>query len=291
MAETYLIRMIQRRDTETNWSTANPILEAGEFGYNITNKKIKLGDGVTPWNALPYFTNSNGDEVVVSWDDITGKPTIGNGTITINQNGIKKGSFSVNQTGNTTINLESGSTENPPIIDWGDITGKPQIGTGTIFFENNGGKQFGKVPLNSSENITIKLPIDENTGETGSLNLIDLNTADSATLLSLYNEIYNINPPYIDKIVHYRGKICPNFHTYENGVRFWHWAICEETNNSEMLNSDRPFQVHLTKEGETINMRYTALDDTCQIISGGTTETWTFTMADGSTIEKNIIVK
>lgn len=291
MAESYLIRMIQRRDTEANWNSANPTLEAGEFGYNITNKKIKLGDGVTPWNILPYFTNSNGDDVVVSWDDITGRPTIGNGTITIQQNGTRKGSFTVNQEGDTTINIETDSTSNPPIIDWGDITGKPQIGTGTIFFENNGGKQFGKVPLNSTEDITVKLPIDENTGETSSLNLIDLNTADNETLLSLYDEIYNINPPYIDKIVHYRGKICSNFHTYENGVRFWHWAICEETNNSEMLNSDRPFQVHLTKDGDTVTARYTAINDVCQIINGGTTETWTFTMADGTTIEKLVIVK
>lgn len=240
MAESYLIRMIQRRDTEVNWNSANPILEAGEFGYNTSNGKIKLGDGVTPWNALPYFVGSNGDDVVVSWDD---------------------------------------------------ITGKPQIGTGTIFFENNSGKQYGKVPLNSTEDITVKFPIDDGTGETGKLKLIDLYTADNATLLELYNEIYDINPPYIDKIVHYKGKICSNFHTYENGVRFWHWAVCEETNSSQMLNADRPFQVHLTKDGDTVTATYTAINDVCQIINGGTTETWTFAMADGTTIEKQVIVK
>lgn len=168
MAETYLIRMIQRQDTETNWSIANPILEAGEFGYDITNKKIKLGDGVSTWNTLPYFN----DELLVSWDNITEKPTIGNGTITIQQNGIQKGIFNVNQTGNTTINLESGST-NPPIISWGDITGKPQIGSGTIYFEDNNGNEIGKVPLNSTEDITINLPIDENTSETWTFTMAD----------------------------------------------------------------------------------------------------------------------
>jgi hypothetical protein len=290
MAETYLIRMIQRRDTEANWSTANPILEAGEFGYNITNKKIKLGDGVTPWNTLPYFTNSNGDEVIVSWNDITGKPTIGNGTITIKQNGIKKGSFTVNQTGNTTIDLESGSTENPTTIDWREITNKPQIGSGTIFFTNNRGVQYGKVPLNSIEDITVKLPIGEGTGETGSANLIDLYTADNATLLSLYNQIYNINPTYIDKIVHYRGKICSNWCSYgANEVRFYHIAICNSQDN-KILQSDKPFYVSLTNSANTIKVTYVETDDSCIDVSQNT-ETWTFALADGSTIEKQVIVK
>lgn len=35
-------------------------------------------------------------------------PTIGNGTITINQGGTQKGTFTVNQSGNTTINLDAG---------------------------------------------------------------------------------------------------------------------------------------------------------------------------------------
>lgn len=290
MAETYLIRMIQRRDTEGNWSTANPILEAGEFGYNITNKKIKLGDGVTPWNTLPYFTNSNGDEVIVSWNDITGKPTIGNGTITIKQNGIKKGSFTVNQEGNTTIDLESGSTENPTTIDWREITNKPQIGSGTIFFTNNRGIQYGKVPLNSIEDITVKLPIGEGTGETGSLNLIDLNTADNDTLLELYNQIYNINPTYIDKIVHYRGKICSNWCSYgATEIRFYHIAICNSQDN-RILQSDRPFYVSLTNSANTIKVTYVETDDSCIDVTQNT-ETWTFAMADGSTIEKQVIVK
>jgi trimeric autotransporter adhesin len=40
--------------TATQWSTDNPTLPAGEFGYISTNKRIKIGDGVTAWNDLLY---------------------------------------------------------------------------------------------------------------------------------------------------------------------------------------------------------------------------------------------
>ncbi len=48
-----------RRDTINNWTNANPILAEGEFGceiesLNTTELKIKIGDGITPWNNLPY---------------------------------------------------------------------------------------------------------------------------------------------------------------------------------------------------------------------------------------------
>lgn len=57
-----LARMQQRRDTADGWSTANPVLADGELGYErvpgaITGPEaeaFKIGDGITPWNDLPY---------------------------------------------------------------------------------------------------------------------------------------------------------------------------------------------------------------------------------------------
>lgn len=43
----------QRRDTAVNWTAQNPVLDAGEAGHETTGK-WKIGDGVTPWNSLPY---------------------------------------------------------------------------------------------------------------------------------------------------------------------------------------------------------------------------------------------
>jgi hypothetical protein len=43
-----------RRDTAANWTSANPVLAEGEFGYETNTKKYKLGDGTTAWNSLAY---------------------------------------------------------------------------------------------------------------------------------------------------------------------------------------------------------------------------------------------
>lgn len=44
-----------RRDTAANWTRINPILADGEPGLDITNNKIKMGDGTTEWTDLPYL--------------------------------------------------------------------------------------------------------------------------------------------------------------------------------------------------------------------------------------------
>ena len=47
-----------RRDTYTNWYNNNPILELGEPSYDVTNKRIKVGDGITPWRTLSYLVDT-----------------------------------------------------------------------------------------------------------------------------------------------------------------------------------------------------------------------------------------
>ena len=43
-----------RRDTAANWTSSNPILGQGEFGYETDTMKYKLGTGSTAWNSLAY---------------------------------------------------------------------------------------------------------------------------------------------------------------------------------------------------------------------------------------------
>lgn len=63
MAKTINIdNLILRNDTSVNWSTANPVLQLGELGIDTTEKKIKIGDGTTPWNELD-FSSSKGAEL------------------------------------------------------------------------------------------------------------------------------------------------------------------------------------------------------------------------------------
>lgn len=43
-----------RRGTAAQWTSANPILAAGEFGYEADTGKGKIGNGSTAWSSLPY---------------------------------------------------------------------------------------------------------------------------------------------------------------------------------------------------------------------------------------------
>jgi len=45
-----------RRDTATNWTSANPTLANGELGLETDTGKLKTGDGSTVWTSLAYYT-------------------------------------------------------------------------------------------------------------------------------------------------------------------------------------------------------------------------------------------
>ena len=46
-------RLLVRRGTAAEWATANPVLSAGEPGWDTTNNTFKIGDGTTAWSSLP----------------------------------------------------------------------------------------------------------------------------------------------------------------------------------------------------------------------------------------------
>jgi uncharacterized membrane protein YgdD (TMEM256/DUF423 family) len=43
-----------RRGTSSEWSSANPVLAAGEMGIETNTNLFKVGNGSTAWNALAY---------------------------------------------------------------------------------------------------------------------------------------------------------------------------------------------------------------------------------------------
>lgn len=50
-----------RRDTSINWALVNPTLQQGELAYEIDTKKIKIGDGISSWTNLSYYTAAMSD--------------------------------------------------------------------------------------------------------------------------------------------------------------------------------------------------------------------------------------
>ena len=52
-------RMQQRRGTAAQWTSANPILNAGEMGWESDTNKFKIGDGTNHWANLDYFIDQS----------------------------------------------------------------------------------------------------------------------------------------------------------------------------------------------------------------------------------------
>ena len=47
-----------KRGSAQRWIEVNPILKQGEPGFEYDTNKLKIGDGITPWNDLPYQGNN-----------------------------------------------------------------------------------------------------------------------------------------------------------------------------------------------------------------------------------------
>ena len=91
-ATTIRVQMAQRSDTAANWTSANPILLAGELGHESDTDKLKIGDGITNWNGLTYLPIDGtwtGDTIAVAYGG-TGQTTYTDGQLLIG-----------NSTGNT----------------------------------------------------------------------------------------------------------------------------------------------------------------------------------------------
>ena len=53
-------RIQHRRDTAANWTSANPVLSAGEPAFETDTGKQKIGDGSTAWVSLAYTSGATG---------------------------------------------------------------------------------------------------------------------------------------------------------------------------------------------------------------------------------------
>ena len=62
-----------RRDTKAKWANLNPILAAGEMGFEIDNNRLKIGNGITAWNSLPYITETDWSTIITQIDTLTQK--------------------------------------------------------------------------------------------------------------------------------------------------------------------------------------------------------------------------
>ena len=80
-----------RRDTAADWTSNNPTLAAGEFGWESDTSKYKIGNGSTAWNSLAYASEIN-DSITIT--DNTIKTNVSNANLELSANGSGKVSIS-----------------------------------------------------------------------------------------------------------------------------------------------------------------------------------------------------
>jgi hypothetical protein len=76
------IRIQIRRDSSVNWTANNPILQVGEFGFDTTVNRFKVGiaSGETSrWNVLPYLNVIPSELTELAQDAVAAAITAGTG--------------------------------------------------------------------------------------------------------------------------------------------------------------------------------------------------------------------
>jgi hypothetical protein len=73
------VRIQVRRGTASEWTTANPVLAAGEMGVETNTNKFKFGNGSSAWTALSYAASDSAAISEISQDAIDTALTMGAG--------------------------------------------------------------------------------------------------------------------------------------------------------------------------------------------------------------------
>lgn len=67
-----------KRGTAARWAELNLVLEQGEPGFVYDKNRLKIGDGITPWNDLPYI---DGKREVGNYLTVEDFPTVGDASV------------------------------------------------------------------------------------------------------------------------------------------------------------------------------------------------------------------
>ena len=76
-------RMQQRRGTALQWTTANPILNVGEIGYETDTNSFRIGDGTNHWDDLTPFYD--GDAILANVGALLDLPNAPSSLNTLNE--------------------------------------------------------------------------------------------------------------------------------------------------------------------------------------------------------------
>lgn len=127
-----------RRDEAADWTTNNPVLKSGEFGFEVDTGMYKIGDGNTAWATLPYASPGVFTAYTPSLVQV------GTPTLTVDSAKYQKIGKSVKGWAKVTVASGTGTTNNAITLS----TPVPALTAGVIVgtgYYNDGGTQYQAV--------------------------------------------------------------------------------------------------------------------------------------------------
>ena len=294
-----------------------------EYGYsesNITQPTtsqnvtgIYLGTGRKRCNYTPTSGGGGGGQAdSVEWNDILHKPqpTIGAGTVTIRQ-GETTQSFNVNDTSDTTIELSDGVTdynelENTPDLSVyslkADTYTKTEIDALTGQINQQIGTKADQSSLDThTGNTTVHITAQERTSWNGKTTMADVEAkgyavaADLATVATSgsYNDLSNTpNLATVATSGNYSDlNGTPSLATVATSGSYNDLSDKPAINNGSLTIQKNGVDVATFTANDSSAKTANITVPTNETDLGLTTEVWTFTMSDSTTVTKTVVIK
>jgi len=131
-----------RRGTASQWTSANPTLASGEWGFESDTGKVKIGNGSTAWTSLGY-TGAGSVTSITAGTGLSGGTITATGTIAID---------TATTVDVSTAQTLTNKTLTSPLINLGI---NAQTGTSYTPVLGDNGKL---VTLNNASAITVSIP-------------------------------------------------------------------------------------------------------------------------------------